>query len=117
MTDYLLGIDLGGTNVNVGVVDRSGKVITQHAVPLDAPQTRRDVLCPPGDALDARDVEPAAALRRGARELHYGMAPEPLARGLPRAASCVSPCMAGRGRQSMCLTSSHGRHEASLATI
>ena len=44
MADYLIGIDLGGTNVNVGVVDRSGKVITKHALPLGKAQTRQDVL-------------------------------------------------------------------------
>ena len=44
MGNYLIGIDLGGTNVNVGVVDRSGKVITKHALPLGKAQTRQDVL-------------------------------------------------------------------------
>lgn len=44
MSDYLIGVDLGGTNVSVGVVDRSGKVITKHAMPLGDPKTRQDVL-------------------------------------------------------------------------
>lgn len=44
MADYLIGIDLGGTNVNVGVVDHAGTVITKHARPLEKPETRSDVL-------------------------------------------------------------------------
>ncbi|KPJ55484.1 MAG: hypothetical protein AMS16_04210 [Planctomycetes bacterium DG_58] len=44
MADYLLGIDLGGTNINVGVVDDRGTVITKHALPLGSPETRTDVL-------------------------------------------------------------------------
>lgn len=44
MSDYLVGIDLGGTNINVGVTDDVGKVITKHAVPLGSPKTRHDVL-------------------------------------------------------------------------
>ena len=44
MADYLVGIDLGGTNVDVGVVDRSGKVIARHAAPLNRPKTRQEVL-------------------------------------------------------------------------
>ncbi|HUW58176.1 MAG TPA: ROK family protein [Planctomycetota bacterium] len=44
MSDYLVGIDLGGTNINVGVTDDVGKVITKHAVPLGRPKTRHDVL-------------------------------------------------------------------------
>jgi glucokinase len=44
MGDYLLGIDLGGTNVNVGVIDDGGKVITKHTLPLGKPRTRQEVL-------------------------------------------------------------------------
>jgi len=44
MADYLLGIDLGGTNVSVGVVDDTGKVITKHALSLGKPKTRKEVL-------------------------------------------------------------------------
>jgi glucokinase len=44
MADYLIGIDLGGTNVDVGVVDRAGKVIARHAMPLNRPKTRSEVL-------------------------------------------------------------------------
>jgi glucokinase len=44
MADYLLGIDLGGTNVDVGIVDCAGKVITRHGMPLGRPQTRKEVL-------------------------------------------------------------------------
>ena len=44
MAEYLLGIDLGGTNVNVGCVDETGKVITQHTLALGKPKTRKEVL-------------------------------------------------------------------------
>jgi glucokinase len=44
MADYLLGIDLGGTNVSVGCVDDTGRIITKHAVPLGKPKTRKEVL-------------------------------------------------------------------------
>ena len=44
MSEYFVGIDLGGTNVNVGVVDANGKVIAKHALPLGKPETRQEVL-------------------------------------------------------------------------
>jgi len=44
MSDYVVGIDLGGTNVNVGVVDAEGKVVTKHALALNSPKTQQDVL-------------------------------------------------------------------------
>ena len=44
MADYLVGIDLGGTNVDVGVVDKAGKVIARHALGLGKPTTRKEVL-------------------------------------------------------------------------
>jgi glucokinase len=44
MAEYLVGIDLGGTNVNVGCVDETGKVITKHALALGKPKTRKEVL-------------------------------------------------------------------------
>jgi glucokinase len=44
MAEYLVGIDLGGTNVNVGCVDEDGKVITKHEISLGKPKTRKEVL-------------------------------------------------------------------------
>jgi glucokinase len=44
MAEYLVGIDLGGTNVNVGCVDETGKVITKHSLALGKPKTRKEVL-------------------------------------------------------------------------
>ncbi|HUU43971.1 MAG TPA: ROK family protein [Planctomycetota bacterium] len=44
MSDYVIGIDLGGTNVKAGVVDDAGKVVAKHALALNRPKTRRDVL-------------------------------------------------------------------------
>ncbi len=44
MADYLVGIDLGGTNVDVGVVDKAGKMIARHARPLGKPTTRKEVV-------------------------------------------------------------------------
>jgi glucokinase len=44
MSQYYLGIDLGGTNISAGVVDAAGKVITKHAVPLGKPKTRLEVI-------------------------------------------------------------------------
>ncbi|HRU07367.1 MAG TPA: glucokinase, partial [Candidatus Brocadiia bacterium] len=33
MTDYAIGLDLGGTNIKAGVVDSTGRVLSQLSLP------------------------------------------------------------------------------------
>jgi glucokinase len=44
MAEYLTGIDLGGTNIKVGVVDQTGRIISKHSAPMGKPRTREEVL-------------------------------------------------------------------------
>ena len=41
---YYLGVDLGGTNIAVGLVDESGKIIVQDSTPTNAPRPAEEIV-------------------------------------------------------------------------
>ncbi|MHB8963299.1 MAG: ROK family protein, partial [Saccharofermentanales bacterium] len=41
---YLIGIDLGGTNIAAGLVDRGGNIIAKHSVPTQAKRHYSEII-------------------------------------------------------------------------
>ena len=48
---YRIGIDLGGTNIAVGVVDENYQLLAQHSVPTLAQRSAEEVIRDMGDAV------------------------------------------------------------------
>jgi len=59
-TDLVLGVDIGGTKVAVGLVDASGKILTQGRRPMIANGTPEAALQAVTDAIDSMAAEAAA---------------------------------------------------------
>ena len=49
---YRIGIDLGGTNIAVGVVDENYQLLAQHSVPTLAQRSAEEVIRDMGDAVE-----------------------------------------------------------------
>ena len=49
---YRIGIDLGGTNIAVGVVDENYQLLAQHSVPTQAQRSAEEVIRDMGDAVE-----------------------------------------------------------------
>ena len=50
---YRIGIDLGGTNIAVGVVNENYEIVAHHSVPTGASRPAEDVIRDMGDAVEA----------------------------------------------------------------
>lgn len=50
---YRIGIDLGGTNIAVGVVNEQYEIVALHSVPTGAARPAAEVIADMGDAVDA----------------------------------------------------------------
>ena len=75
-TDLVLGVDIGGTKIAVGLVDASGKILTQGRRPMIANGTPEAALQAVTDAVDSMATEAAAG---GGRVQSIGIcAPGPL---------------------------------------
>ena len=49
---YRIGIDLGGTNIAVGVVNAQYEIIAHHSVPTLAQRSAEEVIRDMGDAVE-----------------------------------------------------------------
>ena len=50
---YRIGIDLGGTNIAVGVVNENYEIVAHHSVPTGASRPAEEVIRDMGDAVEA----------------------------------------------------------------
>ena len=50
---YYLGVDVGGTNIAVGVVNENYEIVAHHSVPTGASRPAEEVIRDMGDAVEA----------------------------------------------------------------
>ena len=59
---YRIGIDLGGTNIAVGVVNEKYEIVAHHSVPTGASRPAAEVIADMGDAVEAALVKAGVSI-------------------------------------------------------
>ena len=97
MSDYALGVDIGGTKIAVGAIDRSGTVRARRTIPTDVEAGFAAGLARLAQAIDETMAEGNAA---SGSPVGIGLgAPAPSTKQAGESTT-ATPCRAGKGTTS-----------------